>query len=511
MQSTRARLVLVLSLCVTLAACGEGTGPGSGGPMTKGAWATQRLVAKVTADSAPLLGTSGDDALVLAVSEEVTIQSHLSIDGEPYEPGEPLGTGLGHVQLAGVVPLPDGGWLTLGSGGLVERNGDSELAFEPVAFRSVDGLVWERVEVAGFDQPVDVNDLAVFEGTIVAAGSYRTADDPAMGGFEAHVWTSTDGTSFSEIDLPGVPSPNGHDDESYAGHLAATGGRLMAAGQLDGSASLWTSDDQARTWRRTADPALDAAYAVTGLAAVGDVVVAGIGDGAVTALRSIDRGATWTPVDALPVGGEEAGWAPVWGDEHRFWTLTGIDDTTWSRPEACYADLEQCGHAPDPRVVVSTDGTAWTGVDLPGEPEAISSTADGRVVVLATDARGFAVHTLPAGGSPPHARPTPEPETVDLVTLEEGDQAEVGVRYHAPMYVHCGMDWFWFGDATWRRTDDGRDVETGAGDGAPDDWPLAGQVLYGHATRTDADHLEYAVGDEVVATYRRATGAPGCD
>ncbi len=124
--------------------------------------------------------------------------------------------------------------------------------------------------------------------------------------------------------------------------------------------------------------------------------------------------------------------------------------------------------------------------------------------------RGLVVSTLPAGTSPPMAPVPAAPKTIELVTVEEGETPAVGVRYHAPMYVHCGMDWFWFGDATWRRTDDGPDVETGAGDESPQGWPMSGQVIYGFATLTDADHLEYATDDEVIASYERAEGATGC-
>jgi hypothetical protein len=458
-----------------------------------------------------LLGTSGDDALVLTVSEQGTIMSHLSTGGGPFEAGEPLETDLGYFQLGGVVRLPEGNWYALGSGGTVENDGDTELAFEPVAFRSVDGLSWERVEVTGFAHPVDVNDLAVVNGTVVVAGAYRTAPDPGMGGFEARVWTSTDAASFAQVDLPGVPTPHGYRDESYAGHLALTGDRLLAAGRVGDSASLWTSDDEAGTWQQAADPHLDDVYDISGLAAVGDVVVAGIGEGSVTALRSTDQGATWAPVDALPVADEESGWAPVWADQDRFWTITGIDDTSWSRPEVCYADLDKCGQDPAPRLVTSPDGFAWTAVDVPGEPDQITGTSDGRVLVLGVAGGGLVVHTLAAGAAPPEAPAMPQPKTVALVTPAEGESPAIGVRYHAPMYVHCGMTWFWFGDATWRRTDDGPDVETGAGDGAPEGWPLVGQVLYGYAVLTDRDHLEYSVDDEVIATYQRADGAPGCD
>lgn len=510
MPLSRGALALGLAIPLTLTACGDNPRPGTS-ENPAGGVATERLPAEVGADHAPLIGTSGDDVLVLAVSETGTIVSHLSTDGKPFESGQPSETGLGYVQLGDVVALPDGGWFTLGSGGMVERDGDTELAFDTVAFRSTDGLSWEQVDVDGFAHPVEVNDLEVVSGTVVMAGAYRTAAEPGMGGFEAHVWTSTDAASFDQVELPGVLPPRGYRDESYAGHLAVTGDRLLVGGRVDASATVWASDDEARTWQQVADPALDDLYTISGLAAVGDVVLAGVGEGSTTLLRSTDHGATWASVDALPVTGEQSGWAPVWADQSRFWTLTGIDDTSWSRPEVCYADLDQCGQDPAPRLVTSDDGSTWTAVDLPIEPDAITGTADGRVLILGVDSEGVVVHTIAAGASPPSAPPMDEPKTVELVTLDEGETPQTGVRYHAPMYVHCGMTWFWFGDATWRRTDNGPDVETGAGDEAHEDWPLVEQVLYGYAVLTDANHLEYSFDDGVIATYRRADGAPGCE
>lgn len=53
-----------------------------------------------------------------------------------------------------------------------------------------------------------------------------------------------------------------------------------------------------------------------------------------------------------------------------------------------------------------------------------------------------------------------------------------GVRYHAPLYLHCGMDWLYLGGRPWQRLDNGGEVETGAGDEIPesprlrlDPWP----------------------------------------
>lgn len=508
------RLALLSALTVIVTACGDNSSPGLEGLPGDGAgrWTTQRLAAEAGTDQAPLLASAGQDALVLTVSEDGVIRSHLSADGAPFAAGEPLTTGVGSLQLNDVVALPGGAWFTLGSGGVVEKDGDNEPGFEPVAFRSAEGLSWERVQVSGFSDSVDINDLAVVDGTVIAAGAYRTAADPAVGGgFEAHLWVSTDAASFAQVDLPGVHQPLTHGDESHAGHLVVAGDRLLAAGRVGRSATVWASDGDVGTWQRVTDHELDAAYDISGLAVVDDVVLAAVVGAPVAALRSTDGGATWEPVGALSLDGEAEGWAPLWADRSWFWTLTGIDDTSWSRPEVCYADLGQCGQGPGPRLVSSRNGLAWTAVALPDEVDEITGTADGRVLAVGTLRDGVAVHTLPAGTTPATAPAAPEPRTVALVTLEEGHQPKVGVRYHAPMYLHCGMTWFWFGDATWRRTDDGVDVETGAGDDLPASWPISGQVLYGHAVLVDADRLEYSVHDEVIATYRRAADAPGCD
>lgn len=476
-----------------------------------GQWAEQSLAADVGADQAPLLETSGDEALVVTVSEDGTLLSHRSTEDGRFEAGTPLETEETFLRLGGAVRLPDGRWFALGSGGSYQRDGDEELAYETIGFVSADGLAWERVDVTGFVAPAEVNDVAIVDGTIVVAGAYRLAEDPGMGGFEAHVWTSTDGTEFTELDLAGVRPPRGYRHESYAGQVVAAGDRMITSGRVDSSAAVWTSDDDGETWQQVSDEVLADTYSLSGLAAVGDVVVAGVGEGQTSALRSTDGGDSWAPVEALPVEGEEMGWAPVWADQQRFWTLTGVDDTSWSQPEVCYADLDQCGQDRGPQVVSSPDGAEWTTVEVPGEIDEIAGTADGRVLVMTGSASGPVVHTLAAGTSPPPATGPADPETVDLVTVEEGERPEVGVRYHAPMYVHCGMEWFWLGDSTWSRTDDGPDVESGAGEGAPEGWPLVGEVLYGYATLTDEDHLEYSFGDEVVATYLRVDKAPRCD
>ena len=103
--------------------------------------------------------------------------------------------------------------------------------------------------------------------------------------------------------------------------------------------------------------------------------------------------------------------------------------------------------------------------------------------------------------------------TVELTPVPEDGVLEPGVRYHAPLYVHCGMDWLYLGDRSWRRSDDGPDLHTGAGDEAAEGWPEAQQTLFGFATLTDDGTVEYTIGDgEVIATYELVEEQPpGCD
>lgn len=490
----------ILLTAAFVAACGDQTS----GPSESAGWRTQHLDGKTAVDFPTLLATDGDDALVLMMSDEGTLRSHLSVDGAAFKAGEPLETGEQWVSLGGAVRMADGSWYALGSGGVEIVDGDEEGTFAPMAFRSDDGLSWERVDVTGFADAVDVNDVTVAgDGTVVATGAYRTEDDPGMGGFEAHAWVSDDGRTFKRVDLPGVPPYRGYDDESYAGQVVVIGDELLTAGRIDSGAVLWRSSDDGATWERDDDPLLRKSYSVTGLAAIGDIVVAGVVGQPTQAIRSVDAGRTWERVD-LPVDEEAEPWAPLWSGGGRFFTLTGIDDMSWSRPEVCYADPEQCGRNPVPTLVSSEDGVSWTAVDTGdlGELDEVTGTADGRVLVM-SGGDGDApvdIHTWPAGTTLPVADEPASPKTVDLVEVPKGEDPEAGVRYHAPLYTHCGVDWLFFADRSWHRTDDGPDFGSDAG------------MVYGFATVDEQGVLEYSLADgTVVATYEQRGNAPGCD
>ncbi len=492
------RAALVVVLAVSLAACGDER-PRTGGST---GWTTEHLTARTAVDFPSVIGVDGDDVLVLAIDDDGRLQSELSVAGAEFEAGEPLDVGDRWVGLGGVVRLPDGDWYALGSGGVEQVDGDEELRFTPMAFRSTDGLAWERVQVDGFAPAVDVSDLTVTPaGTIVATGADRT--DASMGGFEARAWVSSDGQAFDEVALPGVRPYRSYDDESFASDVLALGDTLLAAGHLDSGGALWRSRDDGRTWERDDDPLLHDAYRVTGLETVDGTLVAGVAGMPTSAIRSVDGGSTWLESE-LPVAGESEAWAPLWSAAERFFTLTGVDDMSWSGPEVCYADPDACGHDPGPTLVSSADGVTWTAVDADGlgELDTITGTTDGRVLVMSGGEGDAAaeVHTWPPGEPLPEAAEPATPPTVELVEVPKGEDPEPGVRYHAPLYTHCGVDWLFFADRSWKRTDGGEDFGSDGG------------MVYGYATVDEAGVLEYSLDDgAVVATYEQNDHAPGCD
>ncbi len=150
------RLVaLALLAPPAFAACGDATETQE--TVTPTTWQSEELDGEVGVDLDPVMGTDGDDVVVLAVSDEGVLSSHLSSDGEPFKAGTPLATDLDYLMLGDVVALADGGWFTVGSGDSVEGKHGTELAFRAVGFRSDDGLTWEQVELTGFAGPADVN------------------------------------------------------------------------------------------------------------------------------------------------------------------------------------------------------------------------------------------------------------------------------------------------------------------------------------------------------------------
>lgn len=500
------RIIALAAGAALLAGCGTTTD--SPEPAASGEWTTTTFAGESGADSPMVLATEGDDLLVVTVSDKGVLRSGLSSDGGELEAGEPVETGTEYLWLGGAA-AHDGGWFTLGT---------NPVDFEPVGFRSDDGLTWEKVAVDGFTGPADINSIVATDGALVAVGSYRDDEQPDMGGFRATAWRSEDGSTWAEVPLPEATG------ESYADGVAATDAGLVAVGGSDGSGAVWTSTDAGATWSRSQDPDLDGTYAISGPAAQGGVVVVSTtpGDsGRPGILRSDDGGESWSSAAVPPPSEGSEGYAPVWAGGGRFFTVTSTFLEPWESPEVCYADIELCRQDSAVTLYTSADGDTWQRVDTSGigsgedaEVDEVTGTEDGRVVaVQGRYEDGVLLHTWPADAPLPVTDAPGAPPAVEMVEVPRDGELEPGVRYHAPLFVHCGMDWLYLGDRAWLRTDDGPDVETGAGDVGDPDWPIAQQTIFGYATLTDDGVVEYSIGDgEVIATYEPAQRRPpGCD
>lgn len=524
MRSVLACLVALSALSLT--ACGTGTGdPPS--PGTPGGWSRQLVETRPGADAPTGLVADGDDVLVTVLSEDAVLTSHLSSDGGAFETGTPIEIeGGGYPRFADPVRLDDVWWL-LGTGGMTGEGDAETLAHEPRALRSEDGLTWEQVDVTGIPGPVDLSRAVAVGGALVVAGDKRNDVDRSGGGasFEAAVWRSEDGATWSQVPLPGVVPLPGYEDESGVHHLAISGDRVLVGGSLSNRGAIWWSEDAGRTWARVESPEIDDLYVVSGLVAEGSTVVAtGSVKGSDTGsriLHSTDGGTTYSVSADQPTATGE-GYAPMWTGGGRFFTIGRPGFESMEDPALCYADLDSCYYGGESDVTVvfmSEDGDRWSVLDLSGadvndEIVGLTGTPSGPTLLAHVD-KGVVVSAWPPEAALPEGDAPAAPERVELVTVAEGERPEVGVRYHAPLYIHCGMEWLYLGDEPWQRTDGGPDVETGAGDGPVDGWPIAGQTIYGFATLGEDGVVQYSIGgedDEVIATYEQ-TGAkaPGCD
>lgn len=496
-------LVLVLGLVLGLTGCGAESSTSA-----RPAWSEQAIAGAVGPDSSPGLAVSGNDVVLLLMSEQGRAQSFLSRGGRPFVAGTPVATGLPYGDLTAPVRLADDSWLALGSGGE---------DFRPVALRSTDGLTWTAARPEGLTGPVDVSGVVATDDGVLVVGSHRRDADASTGGFEAAAWRTTDGRRYVETELPGVPAHRPDGDDSWVSAVAAVGDGLLAVGRTRGEAAAWRSTDGGAHWTGSFQGIPRASYGLTGLVADGDRVLAASDAGAHRTLLSEDGGRTWRPGSGLARSdGEEDTGAPLWQAGRRVVAVQGSERVRWSSPEVCYADLAQCGQAPPAALVATADGEHWTRFDAPGSGpvDAVTGTADGRVLVLRRTEGGVSVATWPGGAPLPPSPEPAAPRTVHLVTLPEGKKPVVGVRYAYPLHTHCGVSRTWFGGVPWQRTDGGPGYETGAGDDPIAGWPIppGGGSVYGYATLGADGVLTYTDADgTVLATYERAAKGFLCD
>ncbi len=510
-------------LVMAVAACGSGGGSapeGSGSGAADQEWAGQVLEGEPGPDHPTPVAVDRDQVVVAIVSDDGGITGFATDEQAHFRAGEPTATGHRYLGLGGMARFGDG-WIAVGSGGLRDDEG---LLFEVGAFRSADGRTWSEVDATGLDGPADVTGMTTVDGTLVAVGTLRTADEPSQGGFRPVAWHSADSERWTT-----VPLPAGGGTEGSVQGLAVAGGEVLAVGGVDRQGMMWSSTDRGASWVIVERDGIPPMSALSHIAAQGEVLVTSgtrpprdesDGEGSQLLLRSSDGGRRWrAAADPPPPNRGVAFASPVFAGGERFFALGYSFIEAFADPEECYADIELCRQDTAVALYVSDDGDRWRRVDTlgigageAGELDSIAATDDGRIVAFSRVGAGIGAWTWPAG-TPLPTGDEPVNPTTDVEVLGEDDVPEQGRRYGVPLYIHCGMNWLYVGGEAWQRTDDGPDIETGAGDEIPDDWPVAQQTIFGFATLVSADLIEYSIGDgEVIATYvPAAQPPPGCE
>jgi len=479
---------------------------------SSGEWSKEELGLDNGAESEPQLLTHGETAVIVTDSEDGSVAGHARVGDGPFEAGTATETGIEPLWF-GAGAWFDGTWFALGNGGTEDVGDDTELMMDPVVMRSTDGRTWKAVEATGFSGPVEFQQARVIDGALVAVGARRSAEDPGGEDFVASAWRTNDGTTWKETRLPGATH------NSFTEDLVVGAGRLIAVGGIDDHNTVWTSEDAGRTWAESTLEGVPAKATINHLAGEGDVLVAsgttksgGTGDHeddrSHVLYRSTDGGDTWQPAsDPPPDEGEDYGF-PVAGRSGRLFLTSSVFRESWEDPSLCYADIDLCRQDSEVGLYTSDDGDRWKRVDTSGfglgedgEIDTITALEDGTVIALRAGERTWTVGTWPGEVDLP-TKAEPKLPTTDVDLLQDGESPKIGHRYAVPLHIHCGMDWLYLGDEPWQRTDDGPDVETGAGEAASADWPVAQQSIFGFATLVDEDTVEYSIGDgEIIATY----------
>lgn len=511
-------LSVAVVVMLLIASCGfEGAAESGGSPTAvtrQPAWTAQVLDAVPGTDVPLQVGTAGDQAVVLVVTDDGRITGFASGPDGRFRAGEPTETQIPYLSLGEPVWFGDE-WLAPGSS-MDDDDGGARV------LRSADGLTWSQQDVPAFDEPANVFSMVERDDGLVAVGTRRTADDPRDGGFRPAVWHSADGERWSEAALPGVAT------KGSVHAVVATDRKVLAIGRAGRAGTLWSSTDRGATWSVVEPQGIPNATSLDDIAAQGEVVVASgltgahhetAPEGVPILVRSADSGRTWREVTEPPPSNHAAGHTfSLFSGGGRFFALGYSYIDAWSEPEICYADVERCRQDTVIALYVSDDGDRWQRVDTSGigegdagEIDAVVVPDDGRVIAVTDTGTDVGTWTWPAGVPlPTMAEPIDPTSDVDL--LSDDEMPQPGRRYGVPLYVHCGMGWLHIGGEPWQRTDDGPDVETGTGDEIPDGWPVARETIFGYVTLVDDDLIEYAIADgEVIATYAPATeDPPGC-
>jgi len=239
----------------------------------------------------------------------------------------------GQATMADVLPLPDGGYVSVGY---------SPPEWTPLAWTSADGQSW-RIHLLGDDAFTFPESLASgADGTVVAVG--RSGRLPVA-------WTTRDGETWQRHDVPilGTGATPERMTTVVAGARGFVAGGSVGPELSDRHARIWRSADGA-TWERVPDDAAAFADAEVrsiasfdgGLVAVGVVGNVQHPTGAVAWVSN--DGGTWTRIDdpsfvggvavsaiAAPFGGLVAVGSTLDRGEAIVWR--SADGRSWTRAE----------------------------------------------------------------------------------------------------------------------------------------------------------------------------------
>jgi hypothetical protein len=112
----------------------------------------------------------------------------------------------------------------------------------PRVWTSADGSAWSEPATAGLDRPADMLEVSSAPGSLYAAGAFRESLGTANEHFTPAIWRSTDGQHWTAVTVPGPPG-NGdvtaiHGDEDS----------VIAAINVDDAGSIWRSTDGGASW-----------------------------------------------------------------------------------------------------------------------------------------------------------------------------------------------------------------------------------------------------------------------
>ncbi|MFV1990478.1 MAG: hypothetical protein ACC652_07040 [Acidimicrobiales bacterium] len=395
-------------------------------------------------------------------------------------------------------------------------------SYVPGLWFSSDGVSWGQLSTTGLSSPAEIYSVFSTGTATFIVGALRVNRLEGQSPLSPMIWRSTDLKDWARVDI-------GARGQGAVSGIVDAGLRLLAVGSDRDGGEIWDSTDNGLTWIRSTAPEFGVArdswnlFDVVGtddlIVAVGEASTFDAVDGAlpgdfgtieILVIASGDGGETWVRAELDPemaVGLDSA--SSVSGAGGAFWIVAESLRDMRPEPQSCYADLGGCQAYERPVLLRSQDGQDWEEIGLADlEPESfyeMSAVMDlGEGVAFVLSGGDLRLLSWPSRTSPPtgSTRTTPVSE-VDLAEFPA--DPVIGVTYLLPQDTHCGINRLGEFNGAWWYVNGSE----GAGPRIQQDWPIAGETLYGMATLVDANTIEYSIDEgEIIAIYKSSTEAP---